>query len=72
MNDVKNNVEIESMVVLVTPELASKWLEKNIDNRNLRKNTINQYVIVSIFERYFVLCFTYSFFNYILIVSLAL
>ena len=44
MNDVKNNMEIESMVVLVTPELASKWLEKNIDNRNLRKNTINQYV----------------------------
>lgn len=44
MNDVNKNVEIESMVVLVTPELASKWLEKNIDNRNLRKNTINQYV----------------------------
>lgn len=44
MNTENINNEIESMVVLVTPELASKWLDKNISNRNLRQRTINQYV----------------------------
>lgn len=43
MNDVKKNVGIETMVVLVTPELASKWLEKNINNRSLRKQVVESY-----------------------------
>ena len=41
--DLRNN-DIETMVVLVTPELAEKWLEKNINNRKIRKSVIETYV----------------------------
>ena len=44
----------------------------DVSNKGTLDAIVSNYVIVSIFERYFVLCFTYSFFNYILIVSLAL
>lgn len=41
MND--NTKNIESMVVLVTPDLASQWLKKNTKNRKVRKMVVNSY-----------------------------
>lgn len=31
-------------VVMVTPEMAARWLEKNVSNRTIRQNRVNQYV----------------------------
>lgn len=44
MNDVRRNTEIDTMVVLVTPELANRWLEKNTNNRKLKKHVVETYV----------------------------
>ena len=34
---------IQSMIVLVTPTMAQKWLEKNINNRRIRPTVVNSY-----------------------------
>lgn len=44
LNIERKTNEIETMIVLVTPELANKWLEKNTNNRKLRKKVIDTYV----------------------------
>ena len=37
------NNKVEAMIMLVTPELAKKWLEKNTNNRKIRLKVVDSY-----------------------------
>lgn len=39
----EETLQAKSEVVLVTPDLAKAWLERNVENRALRRKTVNQY-----------------------------
>lgn len=41
--ELTKNSEIKSMVVLVTPEVATEWLKQNTNNRRLKPTVINSY-----------------------------